>query len=127
MFSKHFAAGGRLSELFKLLRAAAAAGVGLSERLRRLQIVHDLCADYAARIREELRKHELRTQPLDLWDVLKKLCHSGRVVIWWAGRRQLLNLLVPFLKPDRDVRKDVDNLKSRWNHRCRVLDGDPKP
>jgi hypothetical protein len=44
--------------------------------------------------------------------------------------RQLLDLLVPFnlfLKPDRDVRKDVDNLKSRWNHRCRMLDGDEKP
>jgi hypothetical protein len=53
---------------------------------------------------------------------------EGRHLVGWAAvRRQLLNLLVPFLKPDRDVRKDVDNLKSRWNHRCRVLDGDPKP
>jgi hypothetical protein len=53
--------------------AAAAAGVGLSERLRRLQIVHELYARYAARLREELSKRELRMQPLDMWNVLKKL------------------------------------------------------
>ena len=53
--------------------AAAAAGVGLPEQLRRLHIVHDFHARYAARIRAELSARELIMQPLDMWAVLKRL------------------------------------------------------
>ncbi len=47
--------------------------VGLPEQLRRLHIVHDFHARYAARIRAELSARELRMQPLDMWAVLKRL------------------------------------------------------
>jgi len=48
------------------------------------------------------------------------------LVGWAAVLGKLLELLAPFLPPDRDVKKDVDKMKSRWNYRRRVLNGDEK-